>query len=87
MARRRPADVSASDVLVLPRHLAHREGLRGEEYRALWQERHEWLKAHGVNPGDWHEVSRIYDATRTHYGLPDRTALTRARLKVKDTDA
>ncbi len=84
MARRRPvANADAGDVI--PRHLVDCKGLTAAAYRDAILERNAWLRARGVNPGDWSEFSAAMRAARTAYGIPDAVERHRLRLQVADT--
>ncbi len=86
MARRRPieAPVVTDAGVVLPRHLADPKGLDGTDYRAFSRERREWFRAHGIEPGDWHDVKTVLHATWNAYGI--NRGAPRRRLKVRDTE-
>jgi hypothetical protein len=79
MARRRqpePAGASTGE-LILPRrllgHAAHREC-------------YQWLRDHGVDVADFAAVRRILSASEVHHGLPDSSALARARRRAEGGD-
>ena len=60
--------------LILPRRLlgnaAHRERTR-------------WLRDHGVDPADFAAVRAMLSVSEVHHGLPDSSALARARRRAE----
>jgi hypothetical protein len=81
MARRRPAQPPASvdGVPVMPKHLATRLVADGD-YRTQWRDRNEWLRAHGVDPGDWTRVYQVLKASWTAHGV--ESAMDRAERRL-----
>ncbi len=84
MARRRPA-TGPEGGDVMPRHLVDCKGLSAGAYRDAIRERNAWLRAHGIDLGDWPELGAALRAARTAYGIPDAVERHRLRLQVADT--
>ncbi len=38
---------------------------------ANWRARHDWLRARGVDPGDWPRVRQLLAESRTFHGLQE----------------
>jgi hypothetical protein len=83
VARRRTAAPSEG-ALVLPAHLVEFTGKGAAEFSAFNREQRQWLLEHGLDRGAWRTFIKLLDDSRAAHGLPDRTALTRARLRVAD---
>jgi hypothetical protein len=73
-------------VLVMPRHLVQRDRVSSEEYRALSAERGAWLRAHGINGGDWSQLYPVLKATWAAYGMDSAAERARKRLRLTDSD-
>jgi hypothetical protein len=74
MARRRRAEATGADpsAMVLPLPLLIYEGHSSDEYRAFWQEQHQWLEDHGIDWRDWPAFSRVVKESKAAYGIAHR---------------
>jgi hypothetical protein len=74
MARRRRAEAAGEDpsAVILPLRLLVYEGHLSDEYRAFWQEQHQWLKDHGIDWRDWPSFSRVVHESKAAYGIANR---------------
>ncbi len=84
MARRR-TPVTTEDGDVMPRHLVDPKQISAGECREVIRERNAWLRARGINPGDWNQFRAAMREARTAYDIPDALERTRRRLQVADT--
>jgi hypothetical protein len=67
---------------VLPVRLLVADGLDPTEYREFIRERDAWFRSRGVDPSDWRKVLPLLDASHVAHGLPRRSSLSRARMRV-----
>ena len=79
MARRRPITRPAGDEPILPRELADYTGTTAADYSEFWRARNRWMDEHGI-ARDWPTRHALYQRSRAAYGLPDTSAMARARL-------
>lgn len=87
MARRRTVTPPRADddSPILPERLVVKT-TTGAEYRAQWQEKRAWLRAHGIDPGDWSQVYPVLKATWAAYGMDSASDRARKRLLLTDSD-
>jgi hypothetical protein len=74
MARRRHAEAAGKDpsAVILPLRLLVHDRLSADEYRAFWQEQHQWLKDHGIDWRDWPAFSRVVNESKAAHGIANR---------------
>jgi hypothetical protein len=65
----------------LPLRLCDTDGLSNDDLTAVHHARSAWFTAHGIDPRALNETSVIVNESRAAHGLPDITALNRARLR------
>lgn len=71
----------------MPRHLVQTDRISGREYRAISAERSAWLRAHGIDPGDWSQLYPVLKTTWAAYGIDSASERARKRLLLTDIDS
>ena len=84
MARKRQATAPESEgAPILPMELLRRS-LSADQSAAKWHaERRQWFRDHGVDVADFAAVRAMQSASEIAHGLPDSSALARARRRAE----
>lgn len=84
VARRKlPAAPTGTGELVLPPDLTDPRGLTAAEYSEFCRRQRQWYLEHGIDLSDWNAVHAVLLRSWHANGVPERSALHRARMRAE----
>ena len=69
MRPRSAVELADDNAMVLPWSLIERPTSQADSLRLL-QAKRAWYRSHGINPSDFHEISKVWQASGRAHGIP-----------------